>query len=169
MGNFHIINFETYSRRQMDCGPGCDSLCAELDPPEHEQNYGNAICGAEVVRHRDEYCSVHIANPAWNRDWCTGCICRTPWRPDEVRTIRERGILAGMETELAGMEFTARTGEMGEEEQRKCWEEALQRAGREMWDTFTPELANWFRQVREFRAGSGPAPGYWPDGAGTPR
>ena len=169
MGNFHIINFETYSRRSMACGPDCDKICAELDPPEHEQHYGNGICGTEVVRHRDEYCSVHIASPAWDRDWCAGCVCRTPWRPDEVETIREKGILAGMETELAGMEFTARTGEMGEEEQRECWEDALRRVREKMWDTFTPELANWFRQVEEFRAGSGPVPGYWPDGAGSPR
>ena len=37
----------------------------------HEEEYCFALCGKEVVRGRDDYCNLSIANPVvWSYDWC---------------------------------------------------------------------------------------------------
>ena len=58
------------------------------DPDDPVRQTINAACGATLVRYRDEYCNVMIANPEWNREWCHDCVRAFRW-PQPTRAAWE--------------------------------------------------------------------------------
>ena len=159
---FHMISQPTYNIRTVPCGAECSSDCIDNDPREHRQDYATALCGLEVVRHRDEYCNVDIANPQWEHDWCVECVCRTIWTEEEIQVLHDKGLLEGREATEAAMRFLTLTGAMPEEKRDQAWAEALHHARLVQWMIFTPELAKWLRQLVEHIDDNGPRPEYWP-------
>ena len=165
MGKFHLITQQSYFVRDVDCGPGCagDRTCMLAPTPEHQQKYAEALCDAEVVKYRDEYCAVGIAVPRWDKDWCPGCIARVVWNLDEMEDFRARGLFDGRETMEAGMRFAAESLPLTDAERDERRDDTMRRARLSLWHTFTPVLADWLQQVLVHVDEDGPKPEYWPE------
>ena len=164
--SYHLIEQPSYFRRETPCGPDCNGPRCRLAPPaDHRQEYALGLCGAEVVRHRDDYCASGIAKPQWDHDWCRECIMLVQWSPEEEETFRRKGFLTESETDRAGMAIVAAFRKMGAEEAPRRWRDLLGRIRPMMPAEYPPTLAGWLQQVLECLDRKGSPPAYWPQEA----
>ncbi len=87
---FHITTASIYKARIV--------LCHETGRfhrhKKHKEEYCNAVCGTEIVRDKDKFCSLAIANPRdWNYDWCRDCVAAIRWKPEYAEELRVKGLL----------------------------------------------------------------------------
>lgn len=58
----------------------------------HLEEFSVALCGAEVIVGKDEFCNLGIADPlAWSNDWCQKCVESAPWKPDYIKQLKSKG------------------------------------------------------------------------------
>ena len=58
----------------------------------HIEEFCYAVCGQEVVRGRDDFCSISIATPDWNYAWCRECVESIDgWTPEAIQRWKARG------------------------------------------------------------------------------
>lgn len=60
----------------------------------HTEEYARAICGVTLVRDRDQFCNVGIADPRWDYDWCPSCVKLVPWSDKGKQMWVARGLEA---------------------------------------------------------------------------
>ena len=90
LGDYHIIpHLNQYSVRHVPCY----ETGRYHRHKTHEEKYTTALCGKEVVRGRDESCSVGIADPNWDKDWCPACLSEAPWGDKAATILKKRGLL----------------------------------------------------------------------------
>ena len=91
IGRFHIIADIPYRTRVVPCY----ETGRFHRHKKHKEEFCNAVCGREVVRERDRFCSIIIANPRdWKYDWCRDCVATVRWKPEYAEELKARGILA---------------------------------------------------------------------------
>ena len=160
--SYHIITQPTYFSRTAACGPDCDLECALLEPSTHRQDYALALCGREVVRHRDEYCNAGIARAEWDHDWCIECINSLQWDQSETQTLRGKGILLERPEDINAVGFIASIRQMPPSLRDIAWEIPMQQARLGLLEGVPRPLINWFQEAVSHLDDDGPQPAYWP-------
>ena len=84
-GTYHIIHFDA-RYRTAPVGRG------QYRGRTRVEQSTQAACGQFVVRDRDTYCSIKIANPNWAYDWCHACVRAYPWSDDARKLWLGKGI-----------------------------------------------------------------------------
>ena len=86
---FHIIPVaNSYHQRRVPC----HQTGRYHRHKTHIEQYIRTLCGKEVVKDRDEYCSISTADPDWPNAWCQACVESTEaWTPEEMKKWQAKG------------------------------------------------------------------------------
>ena len=92
MRDYHIIHYQfSYKKRSVPCNLGGRYHRHKY----HNEEYTDALCGKEVVKGRDEFCSIAIATPDRITDgWCRTCVEEVPWTDDGRAELEAKGFFA---------------------------------------------------------------------------
>ena len=75
-GTYHLIHHNAnYASRRVRCQEGGQYHRHKT----HLEESVRSVCGKTLVRNRDKFCNVGIAEPSWDKDWCHDCVRAFPW------------------------------------------------------------------------------------------
>ena len=55
-----------------------------------------AVCGAKLIRYKDEYCNASIADHVYmnsSRSWCADCVANNNWLSATINELRVAGYI----------------------------------------------------------------------------
>ena len=89
LGTFHIIHENArFATKRVRCyGTG-----RYHRHKTHLEESVSAACGKILVSGRNQFCSILVANPYWNHNWCHDCVKVFSWTDDARNAWLEKGI-----------------------------------------------------------------------------
>ena len=88
-GNYHIIHADAnYVAMRVPCEEGGPYHQHQT----HTEEVVASVCGVTLATKGDDFCSIDIADPNWNHDWCHDCVRSFPWTAEARRLWLEKGI-----------------------------------------------------------------------------